>query len=143
MNAQMGKPRHREALLSSPLFSSPLLYPPLPSSPSSSPQKRERERLDSTSIKPWLSEGKPSTAALPGIPLQGLSPPLAMVTTPGASSKPLLFQHFHRQSPRATSSWGWTVAPQAALLRTCATSGKKIYVLYVAIFPRAPVFFSF
>lgn len=135
-----GTERLSSPLFSSPLPSSPLLSPPLPLHPL---KKRERERLDSTSIKPWLSEGKPSTAALPGIPLQGLSPPLAMVTTPGASSKPLLFQHFHRQSPRATSSWGWTAAPQAALLRTCATSGKKIYVLYVAIFPRAPVFFSF
>lgn len=70
-------------------LSSPLLSPPIPLHPLKKNRKQNKtKRLNSSSIKPWLSEGKPSTATLPGVPLQGLSPPLAMVTTPGASSKP-------------------------------------------------------
>lgn len=47
LNAQMGKPRHREALLSSPLPLCPL-------------KKNEMKVDNQYSIRPWLSEeGKP------------------------------------------------------------------------------------
>lgn len=65
LNAQMGKPRHREDLLSSPLLS-----PYVPSK-----KEKCKKMTTSTSSRPRLSEeGEPSTAALPGDPLQGLGP---------------------------------------------------------------------
>lgn len=149
--------------LSSPLLSSSISFHPLPSflllsspffSPSMSLKNKQTHRkrrkkkkkgykwLTSTSIKPRLSEGKPSTAVLPGNPLQGLGPPWALVTTPGVSSKPHSSSTSTGRVPEPLYL-GMGCGPQSALLRTCTISGKKIYVLYVAIFPRAPLFFSF
>lgn len=102
----------------SPLLSTPFLSSSLSPSPLSSTlhpfknKKKEKKGLNSTSIKPWLSEGKPRTAALPGIPLQGLSAPLAMVTTPWASSKPYSSSTSTGRVPEPLSSWGWTATPR-------------------------------
>lgn len=70
-------------------LSSPLPSPDVPSTTTTTTTSTTgKKRLTNTSIKPRLSKQKPSTAALLGNPLQGLSPPWAMVTTPGASFKP-------------------------------------------------------
>lgn len=118
------------------------------SSPPMSPQKRKKEKRNkktttSTSIRPQLSE-KGSLVLLPsqvthskalahlglGNHTRGLPPSLTLPALPPAKSQ----SHF--------TLWVGCV-PQSTLLRTCSISGKKIYVLYVVIFPRAPVFFSF
>lgn len=108
-----------------------------------SPQKSKKKRITSTSFRPRLSEeGKPSTAALPGKPTPRPWPTSGLVTTLGFPPSPTL-----PALPPAESQSHFTLGvgcgPQSALLRTCSISGKKIYVLYVAIFPRAPVFFFF
>lgn len=74
--AQMGKPRHREALLSSP------------SCPLKKEKKKKKKRITSTSIRPQLSEEGAQHRCPPREPSPRPWPASGLVTTPGAPSEP-------------------------------------------------------
>lgn len=112
----MGKPRHREALLSSLLLS-----PYVPS------KKKKKEKTGQLVLPLGLGRVKREIPALlpSRVTYSKASAHLGLGNHTGGFLQASLFQHFHWQSPRVALPWGWAVAPRQLCSGPALFQGRR------------------